>query len=80
MTASSAPPPRRITREAQKAETKLINIERRRQNAVLRHESELREIASERRVFVLSLPLDVVDMLIAGGVVQTDELPETAEA
>lgn len=77
--AKATPVPRLVSREVQKAETKLINFARRRQTLVDRHQQELVDLDGERRDFIAELPVDVAKMLVAGGVITEEKDEEAAE-
>ena len=71
---------RRVSVEARKAETKLINLENARRALVLKHADELEALKAKRLNFIDSLPADVSNMLIAGGVFTEEELADAREA
>jgi hypothetical protein len=73
---TKAGPPRRISVEARKAETRLINLEVARQNLVLKHSDEINALKAKRLEFIDSLPADVCGMLVAGGVITEEEVAD----
>jgi hypothetical protein len=70
-----APAQRRVSAEVVKAETKLLSLERRRQESLAHHELVW---ASKRADLILSFPVDVSASLIAMGVLVLDD-PEPDE-
>jgi hypothetical protein len=71
-----AGPPRRITAETRKAETKLINFENARRALMARHADEIMALRAKRLEFIDQLPNDVCNMLIAGGVITEEEVTD----
>lgn len=65
-----------VSRETQKAETKLKNIAKRCENSV---ERTREGYAAKRRAFVAKLPLQVRRMLYAGAVIDADDLPSDTQ-
>lgn len=75
-----AGPPRRITSETRKAETRLINLENARRNLMVKHADEVLALRAKRLEFIDSLPADVCGMLVAGGVITEEELTDARAA
>jgi hypothetical protein len=73
-------PTRRVSVEARKAETKLINMESARRALLLKHVGELETLRRKRLGFIDSLPADVCKMLLAGGVFTEEELEDARAA
>lgn len=63
--------PRRVSAEATKAETRLINLERATQASIAACTAGW---AAKRQALIASLPHDVQGMLLAGGVITDDDL------
>lgn len=69
---------RKVTVEAQKAETQLLRFDDRRAAEHQRHIDALRDIKTKRQDYILSLPEDVRQVLIAANVIELDEAEEEA--
>lgn len=65
-----------VSKEAQKAETKLKNLEKRAKVALDRAATKWDE---KRKAYVASLPIQVRGMLKAGAVINDFDLPEAPE-
>jgi hypothetical protein len=70
------PSPRKVTVEAQKAETHLLRFDDKTSAEHQRHVDALGEIKSKRAAYIQDLPDDVRSVLMAANVIAIDEAGE----
>jgi hypothetical protein len=68
-----APTPRLVSREVQKAETRLLNLQKLKAESLVHHAASW---DAKRAIYIENLPADVRRMLVAGGVLSAAEVDD----